>query len=49
MKSKVQIQEAIDALNKTLENIVEGTVMEALYTGQVAALEWALRDEEVAK
>ena len=46
MKSKVEIQEAIDALNKTLENIVEGTIMEALYTGQVSALEWALRDEE---
>lgn len=47
MKNQEEIQKAIDGIKDTLNNIVEGSIMEALYTGQLAALEWVLKEEEL--
>jgi len=46
VKTQEQIEKAIAEIEEILPNIVEGTLTEGLYVGQLAALQWVLKEEE---
>jgi hypothetical protein len=46
MRTVKEIRETIEAIEEVLPYIVEGTVTEALYVGQLSTLKWALGEEK---
>ena len=45
MKTREQIEKVIADIEELLPNIVEDTLTEGLYVGQLAALQWVLKEE----